>query len=346
MPPDAGRIGWDGMIKLNITLPSGGGIAIEADDRELVREVLYSAMPHLLGGSVTSAGDAVVPAGAGVAAAGGYGVDGGAGDGAGGGIGIGNGNEADGSVGLAGVPPAAGADASGVSVNGRNGHHDGGAANGQHSADAGVVGNGAAVPTGYAVPPAVSGAVPAQPYLPPSDLTPAPVAAPGISVPSPSASAMPAAGIVPAPSAVPGPAAGGVAASPSASSMPGPVAGVAPAPSIVPGDVGLPVGAAGTAAEQAFADYCQQVNPLGDMRKVVVAAEAAARYLDLQSVDPDRLAALFTLAGWPIPHSFVQTLRNAARSKFRWMERVAGLNGHYRVSDVGRSIVLGESGGG
>ena len=129
--------------------------------------------------------------------------------------------------------------------------------------------------------------------------------------------------------------------------MPGPVAGVAPAPSIVLGDVGAPVGgAAGTAAERAFADYCQQVNPLGDMRKVVVAAEAAARYLDLQSVDPDRLAALFTLAGWPIPHSFVQTLRNAARSKFRWMERVAGLNGHYRVSDVGRSIVLGENGGG
>ena len=120
------------------------------------------------------------------------------------------------------------------------------------------------------------------------------------------------------------------------------MAGVA-ASSAVPGDVGA---AAGTAAEQAFADYCQQVNPLGDMRKVVVAAEAAARYLDLQSVDPDRLAALFTLAGWPIPHSFVQTLRNAARSKFRWMERVAGLNGHYRVSDVGRSIVLGESGGG
>ena len=336
------------MIKLNITLPSGGGIAIEADDRELVREVLYSAMPHLLGGSGAGGGDAFAPVAAGVAAVGGYGADGG--DGAGGGIGIGNGSGADGGVGLAGVPPVTGANADGVSVNGRNGHSDSGFANGQHSIDAGV-----AVPAGYAVPPAVSGGAPAQPYLPPSDPV---TVAPAVSVAggSPSASPMAGqvAGVVPAPSAMPPLGAGGVAASPSSPPMTGPVAGIAPGQSAMPAAGVAPassavlgdVGAAGTAAEQAFADYCQQVNPLGDMRKVVVAAEAAARYLDLQSVDPDRLAALFTLAGWPIPHSFVQTLRNAARSKFRWMERVAGLNGHYRVSDVGRSIVLGESGGG
>ena len=37
------------MIKLNITLPSGAQVAIEADDKDLVREVLYSTMPHLNG---------------------------------------------------------------------------------------------------------------------------------------------------------------------------------------------------------------------------------------------------------------------------------------------------------
>ena len=83
-----------------------------------------------------------------------------------------------------------------------------------------------------------------------------------------------------------------------------------------------PPAAATGPAERQFAAYCQQINPIGDMRRVVVAAEAAARYLEIPSVDPDRLSALFTLAGWTIPHSFVQTLRNAARSKFRWMERV------------------------
>ncbi len=98
-----------------------------------------------------------------------------------------------------------------------------------------------------------------------------------------------------------------------------------------------------TPSEHEYIAFCQRVNPLGDMRRVVVAAEAAHRYLNISSVDPDSLAHLFTLAGWPIPHSFVQTLRNAARTKFRWLERIPGLSGHYKVTNTGRSIVLGES---
>ena len=98
-----------------------------------------------------------------------------------------------------------------------------------------------------------------------------------------------------------------------------------------------------TPSEHEYIAFCQRVNPLGDMRRVVVAAEAAHRYLNITSVDPDGLEHLFTLAGWPIPHSFVQTLRNAARTKFRWLERIPGLSGHYKVTNTGRSIVLGES---
>lgn len=98
-----------------------------------------------------------------------------------------------------------------------------------------------------------------------------------------------------------------------------------------------------TPSQHEYIAFCQRVNPLGDMRRVVVAAEAAHRYLNITSVDPDGLEHLFTLAGWPIPHSFVQTLRNAARTKFRWLERISGLSGHYKVTSTGRSIVLGES---
>ena len=96
------------------------------------------------------------------------------------------------------------------------------------------------------------------------------------------------------------------------------------------------------AAELAFVQFCQSLNPLGDMRKVVAATEGAAQFLEMDSVDADDLARLFEQVGWMIPHSFTQTLRNAARSKFRWLERVPGRSGHYMVTIVGRAVVLGE----
>jgi hypothetical protein len=94
-------------------------------------------------------------------------------------------------------------------------------------------------------------------------------------------------------------------------------------------------------AEQAFTQFCQSVNPIGDMRRVVVAIEGASRFLSLDSVDAQGLGRLFDLAGWRRPPDFVQTLRNAARSKFRWLERIPGHSGHYTVTDLGRSTILG-----
>lgn len=96
------------------------------------------------------------------------------------------------------------------------------------------------------------------------------------------------------------------------------------------------------AVELAFVQFCQSINPLGDMRKVVVAAEGAAQFLQMDSVDAEDLASLFNRVGWLIPHSFTQTLRNAARSKFRWLERVPGRSGHYMVTILGRTTILGE----
>ncbi len=93
--------------------------------------------------------------------------------------------------------------------------------------------------------------------------------------------------------------------------------------------------------EDLFARFCRSANPMGDMRRVVVAAEAAHRFMGMASVDAAELARLFALAGWQLPHDFTQTLRNAARDKFRWLERVPGRTGRYSVTDLGRAKTLG-----
>ncbi len=230
------------MIKLNITLPSGAQVSIEADDKDLVREVLYSAMPHLNGAGHESHGEVngnafEIPAHP-------------------------NGSLTNGH-GSAPVQPVAAAN---------------GADPARDSANGSTNGNYAPVATATTTPVVERESTPPQPE-PPRPAAPAPA----------------------------------------------------------------PVFTPSTPDEHEYIAFCQRVSPLGDMRRVVVAAEAADRHLNVQSVDPDELERLFTLAGWPIPHSFVQTLRNAARTKFRWLERIPGKSGHYRVTDTGRSIVLGEN---
>ena len=91
-----------------------------------------------------------------------------------------------------------------------------------------------------------------------------------------------------------------------------------------------------------FVEFCRSANPLGDMRRVVAAAEGASRILAMPSVDAEDLAGLFDLAGWRRAHNFTQTLRNAARDKFRWLERLPGRAGRYAVTDIGRSVTLAD----
>ncbi len=98
------------------------------------------------------------------------------------------------------------------------------------------------------------------------------------------------------------------------------------------------IGFADDGSEDSFIHFCRSVNPLGDMRRVVVAAEGAERFLRADGVDAEELSRLFDLAGWTQPHSFTQTLRNAARSKFRWIERMPGRNGRYWVTVRGKEI--------
>ncbi len=94
------------------------------------------------------------------------------------------------------------------------------------------------------------------------------------------------------------------------------------------------------AADVAFIHFCQSASPLGDMRKVVVAAEGAAQFLEMDSVSAEDLEELFERVGWLQPHNFTQTLRNAARTKFRWLERMPGRPGHYTVTELGRAKTI------
>ena len=92
-------------------------------------------------------------------------------------------------------------------------------------------------------------------------------------------------------------------------------------------------------SEDDFVQFCHSVNPLGDMRKVVVVVDAAERLLNLKGIDSEELGLLFDLIGWSHPHDFGQTLRNAARSKFRWLERMPGRTGRYGITQIGRSVL-------
>ncbi len=105
-----------------------------------------------------------------------------------------------------------------------------------------------------------------------------------------------------------------------------------------------PPAATGQAAEEAFGRFCRRIAPTGDMRRTVVAIEGAKRYLGAASVSGEDLGRLFDLAGWMRPADFLQTLRNAARNKFGWLERVPGKPGHYVVTAQGRAAVIGAAG--
>lgn len=113
-----------------------------------------------------------------------------------------------------------------------------------------------------------------------------------------------------------------------------------PPPSEVSDD-SLDLGRQPQQAREDYRAFCQSLNPMGDMRRVVVAAEAANRFFGWDGVSADVLGELFDLSGWRRANSFTQTLRNAARSKFGWLERIPGRSGRYAATDVGRSIIFG-----
>ena len=139
----------------------------------------------------------------------------------------------------------------------------------------------------------------------------------------------------PAPPAQPG--------EPPAAPAPAPAPAAAPQPSRSAGDDGgeaaaeMPAGFLSENGRANFTAFCQAANPLGDMRRVVVAAEGARRHFGVDGVNADDLGWLFDIAGWRRPGNFTQTLRNAARSKFGWLERIPGRSGRYAATPLGLS---------
>lgn len=91
---------------------------------------------------------------------------------------------------------------------------------------------------------------------------------------------------------------------------------------------------------EGFMAFCRDAKPLGDMRRVVVAAEGANRHFGVDGVNAEDLGWLFDVAGWRRPGNFTQTLRNAARSKFGWLERIPGRSGRYAATPLGLSKTL------
>jgi hypothetical protein len=89
-----------------------------------------------------------------------------------------------------------------------------------------------------------------------------------------------------------------------------------------------------------FQKFCANIGPVGDMRRTIVAAEGARRFLQIDKVSIKELQDLFKHAHWQYPANFAQTLRNASRKSFGWLERVPGREGYYTVSDKGRTLVI------
>jgi hypothetical protein len=135
-----------------------------------------------------------------------------------------------------------------------------------------------------------------------------------------------------------------MAAEPEPPVEPGPPA--ATAPSKAPAEPTIGNGAAmppeflSESGRAAFTEFCQNANPLGDMRRVVVAAEGASRHFGVDGVNAEELGWLFDVARWRKPGNFTQTLRNAARSKFGWLERIPGRSGRYAATTLGLSKTL------
>ena len=126
--------------------------------------------------------------------------------------------------------------------------------------------------------------------------------------------------------------------------VPGPVEAARPLtePNITQGKAPNIEGESTAESIDAFVKFCGSASPMGDMRRVVVAIEGAHRFFEVESVDAEELARLFDLAGWRHPHNFTQTLRNAARDKFRWLERMPGRAGRYAVTNHGRAVAISD----
>ena len=168
-----------------------------------------------------------------------------------------------------------------------------------------------------------------------------PASAPAEKSTSVAASALPAASATPEPEPEPAPATAPPEVAPAAA----PVSVAARNPSDLSNGNGqataeMPPELLSEEGQRNFVAFCKEANPTGDMRRVVVAVEGASRHFGADGINADDLGWLFDMAGWRRPGDFTQTLRNAARSKFGWLERIPGRAGRYAATPLGLSKTL------
>ena len=102
----------------------------------------------------------------------------------------------------------------------------------------------------------------------------------------------------------------------------------------------FPIASGAADNNPAFLKFCLDLSPVGDMRRVVVVAEGASKFLGINQVSERELSFLFEYLGWPKPSNFLHTLRNAGRKNFQWLQRIPGHSGYYALTNNGRRAIM------
>ena len=85
-------------------------------------------------------------------------------------------------------------------------------------------------------------------------------------------------------------------------------------------------------------NFYKEKDPRNDMERVTVLAYYAKEYRDIPEVSEDELSPLFNEVGGQLPKAVMQTLRNAARKKYSYLES-SGKKGYYRITNTGINLV-------
>jgi hypothetical protein len=91
---------------------------------------------------------------------------------------------------------------------------------------------------------------------------------------------------------------------------------------------------------EALRDFYQRKNPKNDMEKVTIAAFYAKEYRGKDEITEEDVRRLLNEAGErKLPRNVANTLNNAARANYGYLERVKGKRGSYEVTNAGQNLV-------
>ena len=85
-------------------------------------------------------------------------------------------------------------------------------------------------------------------------------------------------------------------------------------------------------------NFYKEKDPRNDMERITVLGYYAKEYRSIPEVSESELAPLFNEVGGQLPKDIMQTLRNAARKKYSYLEST-GRKGYYRITNIGINLV-------